>query len=376
MSEFDSRVDLSIGVERQELRRVRSEIEDHLSDIAIGLDAPEGGRGARADGGDGRERRRRRREFRWARQRTDDLEEAVELLDDIEDNIGEGGDGLLGSLISGAGGLGAGVGAGIGAAVGSVAGELISGALADETVSVEDPDWRPIGVEVPDEAVDVDHPEEPYAVDHPEEPYPVEDVDPIGVERPEWLVGVQRPEWDILVERPGWNIPVNFPQWAPLPVEQPDPIEVQVTARGGGGRPVAPPAQRTPGNGDRDRSLFERGVRALPIVGPVAREFEGAGGPPQTPGRETPRSSIVDEPVDVPSELPSPGEARGAGVEVQTVQVEQRVTTDIGTIDIDVGTDEIIDETVDSFEAEIARVEQELQNRIDELEDRIDQALR
>jgi len=213
MSDFSTAAELTLSIGSGELRSLRQEIESALTDIPVGVEAGGvGGAGATQqprdprsgqfmsiegveqrlvnqtailesvqemaggrntlletmadDGGEGssRERRRRRREFRWARQRTDFAEQQVALLEDIKDNIGEGGGGgggLLGgagksigrSFMIAGGGIAA-AGAGIGAGAGfpgfqagrqiANVGTAVAGAIRDEGIPTPEVDFAPV----------------------------------------------------------------------------------------------------------------------------------------------------------------------------------------------------------------------------------------
>jgi hypothetical protein len=123
VADFERTAEVSVVIPDRELRNARSELEDALADIPVGVDAMGGAGGVGGAGGDARssrERRRDRREFRWARQRTDDVERQVELLENIEGELTEGGlgggGGLFGDLL-GLGGEGAGIATDLGTSV-------------------------------------------------------------------------------------------------------------------------------------------------------------------------------------------------------------------------------------------------------------------
>ena len=120
MADFEREAEISIHLPDRELRDARGELEDALADIPVGISASGGGVGGAAGTSDAREQRRRRREFRWARQRTDDVERQVELLENIEGELTEGGlgggGGIFGDLL-GLGGEGAGIATDLGTSV-------------------------------------------------------------------------------------------------------------------------------------------------------------------------------------------------------------------------------------------------------------------
>ena len=126
MSDFEVGAELSIVVPQRELRSAREEVEDALADIPVGMSASGGGAGGGTNAA--REQRRRRREFRWARQRTDDTEAQLEVLENIEGELTEGGFGGGGDIISSVTDLG-GEAAGIASDVGTTLVEAIPSAL-------------------------------------------------------------------------------------------------------------------------------------------------------------------------------------------------------------------------------------------------------
>lgn len=127
--EVSTGISLLASVDEQSLRSARADIEDALGDpisVDVSVDAPDvGGSGGVAtqplpDGGlsgvagesqdeglsPNRERRFARREHRWARQRTEDQEDLLTAVRDIEDSLDENftdGGGLLGGLFGGIG---------------------------------------------------------------------------------------------------------------------------------------------------------------------------------------------------------------------------------------------------------------------------------
>jgi hypothetical protein len=127
--EVSTGISLLASVDEQSLRSARADIEDALADpisVDVSVDAPDvGGSGGVAtqplpDGGlsgvagesqdeglsPNRERRFARREHRWARQRTEDQEDLLTAVRDIEDSLDENftdGGGLFGGLFGGIG---------------------------------------------------------------------------------------------------------------------------------------------------------------------------------------------------------------------------------------------------------------------------------
>ena len=242
MADFSTEAELSIVVPRRELRSARQEVEDALAEVPVGMSASGGAGGGGTNAA--REQRRRRREFRWARQRTDDTEAQLEVLENIEGELTEGGlgggGGIFGDLL-GLGGEGAGIATDLGTSVvdavapalGSLVGTAIGqraggggdgggGGSRQITVSVDRPEWVPLQadrpewvpleVEDPGDGIlpDIDLPELP---DFPDPP----DIDfapppgPIGVETPPPLA----------IEDPPM-LQVEKPEWVPIQVELPD----------------------------------------------------------------------------------------------------------------------------------------------------------
>jgi len=363
MSDFSVNAELSLSVSNQELRSVRQEIEDELSDVALGLSpsmgAGAGGGAATEDGGmSGRERRRRRREFRWARQRTGDMEDAVALLEDIEDKVGGGGGGA-GFLddIAGIGGdfaseIGGALPGLVANAVGSAVGTSVGQAISANEVSVED--VGPLRVERRRQPVD----SEPLEVE--DTTLEVADVPPLSVDDPSPLQVEDVPM--VQVERPSWKIGV----------EQPDPIEVSITSGGGGRRGGSDTTQQPRTFGEK----VNRQVRRIPLIGdPIADANVRA-----TRGAEdiAQRTPFIGEGVSETfpernQQAQSNNRGGGGGGGTTTVQVQQQ--TDItANVDISVNTDQIVTETVDAFESEIQDLKREVDRDIQQLERRIQRA--
>jgi hypothetical protein len=141
-ADFGEEVELSITIPDRELRSARAQVEDGLSNVAVGLETGAGA-ASRATGGGGTggaAGRMQRRTFRWARQRTEDISDILAVLQDVEDKIGQGGDGgggLLGRLpgLGSLGGLG-GAGGALGAAALTGA-TVTAGALIDEAANID-----------------------------------------------------------------------------------------------------------------------------------------------------------------------------------------------------------------------------------------------
>jgi len=385
MSDFETTASLSVEVDSRELRSIRQEIEDELSDVALGISPSMGAAGPAAGGGggmDGRERRRRRREFRWARQRTSDMEDAVALLEDIEDKVGGGGAaggfaddilGIGGDFASEIGGALPGL---VANAVGSAVGTAVGQAISANEVSVEDVGELPVErrqqpvddgpLEVEDTTLKVadvpplsvaDVP--PLSVDDPS-PLQVEDVPLIEVKRPEWKIGV----------------------------EQPDPIRVDVRGGGGGGGGSgvdSRPRGRTSGEITRDiltkipggerladldrraTSAVRKATERVPIIGDLS---------PLRFGNEPSDISEEGLPINQNQRSGDGASRRGVGSgsgDVTTVQVQQQ--TDItANVDVNVNTDQIVSETTDAFEQEIRNLKREVERDINQLERRIQRA--
>lgn len=229
MSDFDTTAFVHLQVPDGELRNVRQQVEDAIGTTELGMtDGGTMSAQATAAGGGGRARRRARREYRWARERTDLLDEAVAYLEDIEDQIGEGGGGggvlddLVGSVTETAGDVAVeGGGAVVDVATDSLStaiGTAVADAITGSAIDVEKPSWTPLEVEdvgpleveepdpIPVEEPGGDGPDtlppiefeespDPYPLEEPPGTYPVEDVgplevediDPIAVEKPEWV---------------------------------------------------------------------------------------------------------------------------------------------------------------------------------------------
>jgi len=384
MSEFQTSAELSISVSKRELSNVRREIEDELSDVSLGIKPSMGSASgsAGAGGGDmnGRERRRRRREFRWARQRTGDMEDAVALLEDIEDKVGTGGGGgFLGDALGGGVDLLGDFGsefAGTAAdsltdiftgTISTALGTTISNAINGSSVSVEDTqlgvdDPSPLSVEETILGVeDTTLPVEPV------DPLKVEELDPLLVDDPSPLQVEDVP--NVQVERPSWKIGV----------ERPGPIRIDVNATGGGGgsdRNI-PEIKEAPGIVEQTQKRAKEFDEKLPpfvlggTIGALYGFGEGVGA--QLPGSKAQKREAQSRRRRREA-LQRGGGSTGEGG-TTTVQVQQQ--TDItANVDITVDTKSIVKDTVDAFEKEISKVEKDLQRQIDDLERRIERATR
>jgi hypothetical protein len=187
MADFTTEAEISITVPRRELRDARETIESEFEDISVGVDAAMGPRPGGGGGGGGvsnEEQQRRRRQIRLAQQRTDDIELIVEILENIEDDIGErggGGDGFLDQLprIGITGALGAGIlGAGaIGSAVGGLSSAL---ERVPSNINIEDIDPLPVEEVDPIPIKDID----PVPVADID-PLPIEEIDPLEIAEPD-----------------------------------------------------------------------------------------------------------------------------------------------------------------------------------------------
>lgn len=208
MADFTTEAELSIVVPDRELRAARDDIENALADIPVGIGASSSRRGGGGGGLGGLNERRRRREFQLARERTDTLDAQLQILENIESELSEGGrrgggDGggrnLLRIIGGGLGGAALGVGA-------------LQTTLDNFTwpnlprldkpgwipPDVPEPNWLPLDIPTPDplEVVDPD----PVEVSDPDplevvDPDPVEvaDTDPLEVEDP-GVVEVEQPD--------------------------------------------------------------------------------------------------------------------------------------------------------------------------------------
>ena len=170
MSEFETTASLSIEVDQRELRSVRQEIEDELSDVALGIEASMSGGGA-GGGGNPAFARDRATMIRLDRNRNESLEDIIAILDDIEDGGGGGGDGggsrfprIRNIIQGGLGGLG---------------GATIAVATQGETVGV-DTTGETVGVATEGRRVGVDTTGE-VGVDTTGERVEIAEPDPIGI---------------------------------------------------------------------------------------------------------------------------------------------------------------------------------------------------
>ena len=386
MSEFETTASLSVEISTQELRSVRREIENELSDVALGLSpSPNGGGPAGGSGGgvsDPREQRRRRREFRWARQRTGDMEDAVELLDSIDGKVGEGGGGLLGGLADGVTDLGGilpqALATGVGSAVGSAVGDAVSSTeltVEETTLEVEDidplevDDPSPLSVEdttlsLETTTLDVDAPVlsveelDPLLVDDPS-PLEVEDIPPVQVERPEWMIQV----------------------------EQPDPISVDVTGRGDSGdgetgpRTISFPDDPEIGVREIGQSAGvggALGAGAGSFFGPAGTAVGGVAGVAAGGlgglGAAGIGRAVGGREIEIPgTSRPTSSGGDGGGNGVSTVQVQQDNTVNVD-VQNNIDMDRFVDQTVEAFEREIEQVRREIDRDIDRLEREIARA--
>lgn len=226
MSEFETSAEITeIVVSQQALRSAREQVESGLGSPSVGGGSA-GGRSSLSS--------MERRRYRWERQRTNDIEDVLDVLFSLEDDLGGGGGGggdgwlvdILGDLGETAG-LGAAATAlgGAATALGGSATALTGAAAAlggssvldavddvidedqlekidteelDRNLQVEKPDWVPIEVEgsddprivggpvrlpldYPKSGVPVDYPRGGLPIDTSPLPLPVEDVEPIDV---------------------------------------------------------------------------------------------------------------------------------------------------------------------------------------------------
>jgi len=168
VADFSTEAELSIVVPRRELRSARQEVEDALAEVPVGMSASGGAGGGGTNAA--REQRRRRREFRWARQRTDDTEAQLEVLENIEGELTEGGlgggGGIFGDLL-GVTGEGAGIATDLGTSVvdavapalGSLVGTFVGQKASDATGGGGGGDLQiqePLGVTVENTPLDVE----------------------------------------------------------------------------------------------------------------------------------------------------------------------------------------------------------------------------
>lgn len=140
MADFSTEAELTLTIPTRELRSAKNTIEEEIGDVQLSMSGG-GGAASRATGGQDQ-----RRMKRWARKRTENIDNILAVLQDIEDEIqggigggGGGGGGLLpfgaGTLVGGGGGgAGAGIlsslGAGALGGLGGIAGIAAAGPLA------------------------------------------------------------------------------------------------------------------------------------------------------------------------------------------------------------------------------------------------------
>lgn len=221
MADFSTDAEISLTVPRRELRSARQEVEDALADIPVGMSVG-GGRGGGGVENAAREQRRRRREFRWARQRTDDTEAQLEILENIEGELTEGGLGESAGGVAnilGLGGDAAGIatevggtifdalGPGLGSLLGTTIGQQLGGdggGGGGGGSPVQKPEWIPIQVDDPS----------PLTVDDTE--VSVEDAPPVEFVEPP-TVKFEEPPTVGFEEPP--IITVDKPEWVPIQVE-------------------------------------------------------------------------------------------------------------------------------------------------------------
>jgi hypothetical protein len=310
MADFERTASLSIVIPDRELRDARDELETALADIPVGVSGSAASGGAASAGAGGaREQRRRRREFRWARQRTDDVERQVELLENIESELVEGGfgggpGGMIGDII-GLGGDAAGVaaeGAGVaadiattaaGTAIGEAAGGIIANQLSGSAVGIDDDDL-PLPVADPS----------PLTVEDLEA-IAVEDTQPLAVSTPN-SIPVDAPD-AIPVERPEWQLRVAKPPWVPIGVVPPP-------SSGGGGGQGGPQAPVGVQVGER----FREGLRGVPVVGDPLANFS----------RNVGQSARDLAPFTSSTSTSSPGQTAGAPQSVSAATGDVNITVD------------------------------------------------
>ena len=389
MADFSTEAELSIVVPRRELRSARQEVEDALADIPVGMSASNGGGGGGGTN-EAREQRRRRREFRWARQRTDDIEAQLEVLENIEGDLPEGGGGDLISSVTDLGGDAAGIATDLGTtlvqaaapALGSLLGTAIgqqfggggSGGGADGSATIQKPEWIPIEVrdpspltveEVP--TVTVEDPS-PLGVEDPS-PLAVDDPSPLGVDDPSPLT-VDDPS-PLMVDAP--MLQVEKPDWVPIQVDRPEP-------RGDTGRRDRR-GVRQPDAFNGRRGILERGGGALDTIGgrivnaipgvnepernrslseggkPIDRPFESIGRVLDAPGREI--ANLIERQIG----------ARGSGGGGSTASIPA-TTGDVNVTvnaDVESAVQRAIDDLRRAQERQREELRQDLENEISDL---------
>jgi len=235
MTDFDTEAEVVITPTG--LDAARSDIEEQLTDDPIQVEVEGAGtRGmTRADGGGAglsasRQRRFARREHRWARHRTQDIETAVELLDDIEGKVGGGdGGGGLAELLGIVGGTaGSILGTTAATAIGSTIGNVIADKLSDESIAVDAPDDG-LPIDIPDDGVPLAVPENGVGLE-------TTTLDYAGPE----MLGIGTPSGGVPLDIPEGGVPVQSPEeggdgGGGVVIQQGGSGTSVVTGTGGGG---------------------------------------------------------------------------------------------------------------------------------------------
>lgn len=96
MADFSTSAELELVVSSRELRSARQTIEDGLGDISVGVDASSSGPASRNTGQTSRDSKRM---MKWARSRTEDISDILTILQNIDEDISQSGDGGDGSRL-------------------------------------------------------------------------------------------------------------------------------------------------------------------------------------------------------------------------------------------------------------------------------------
>lgn len=366
MADFTTEAEISISVPRRELRDARETIESEFEDISVGVDAAMGPRPGSGGGGGGvsnEEQQRRRRQIRLAQQRTDDIEVIVEILENIEDDMGGrgggGDDGFLDRLprIGITGALGAGIlGAGaIGSAVGGLSAAL---ERVPSNINIEDIDPLPVEEVDPIPVADID-------------PVPVADIDPLPIEE---IDPLEIAEPDAAAEEAADTTTQGTTEGVPsssISRIREGALAGTDTAAEGSGVDVGDAARKGVAGG----IIGAIGSR----LGELGRIFGGATRGPSPGGLPLPAPTIpiaeeIGERTDI---LPAP--QRGARSSVQTLTPTEtgtrpEIQLSVGDIQANVQADvqDVVDQAVEQLEQQrdqqIEDLRQTIERRVRELE--------
>lgn len=259
--DFSTTAQLVVEVDQQSLSQAKQTIESEIGSTEVGVaDGSAPSAQMATDGGAAaglspqREAQFARREHRWARQRTEHLEDILEVLEGLD--VDEGGGGLLGAggmvgglldtggdlfgagaLVGAAGALtgaataltGAAVALG-GSSVIDTVSDLVSGEDGididiDALEELEEADGQlAIGVDYPEDGVPLDYPADGIPIDEDDDSWldPLFDADPF-TEPPEWML-----DSPFDPSPPGWLLdpPWPFSSGDSLSVDDPSPLDV------------------------------------------------------------------------------------------------------------------------------------------------------